>query len=205
MIKIHNITGLKYLCYTKKEGDEYLNYKGSGKYWLDHLQKNGDNITTELIYENADYKEFVKYARKLSIEYNIVESKDWANLKLEEGDGGNTTSNRMWINDGNTNKYIMKEDTIPKGWKKGRINIPFNDPEKQKEFGSRADLKLRGKKIKEAWDSGKIQRDNTNLGSRNKDPEVKQKISKALTGRKFTDEHRKKISDARKGLCGKNK
>lgn len=205
MIKTHNVTGLKYLCYTKKEDKDYDEYKGSGKYWLDHLKEHGDDITTELIYETSDYKEFVKYAREKSIEYNIVDSKDWANLKIEEGDGGNTTSNRIWINDGNVNRYILKEEEIPSGWKRGRINTVFNDPGKQKEFSSRADRKKAGLSIKKAWDEGRFNRDHSKCGKRNKDPEVRQKISKALTGRKFTDEHRKNISDARKGLRRKSK
>jgi hypothetical protein len=183
MIKTHVSTGLKYLCYTKCKGDKYENYKGSGVLWKKHLKKYGDNIVTTLIYETTDKNDFVEYARKKSIELNIVDSKEWANLKLEEGDGGDTVSNRMWINDGAINKYHFKDQPIPDGWNKGRINCIFNDREKQKELNSRVDVKVRGNKIKAAWDSGKFdKRDHSKCGVKGKDnpacrPEVRKKIS----------------------------
>jgi len=194
MIKTHTATGLKYLCYTKSEGEYYSNYKGSGKYWKNHLKKHGSGITTELIFECETKEEFKKYATKKSIEFNVVKSTEWANLKIEEGDGGDTVSNKMWVTDGKCDKYVFKDSIIEEGWKKGRSNCIFNDSKKQREFGMMADAAERGKKIKEAWDAGKCDhRDNTNIGSKNKDPEVKAKISKALTGIKRSEETKEKI------------
>jgi hypothetical protein len=87
-IKTQNNTGLKYLG--KTENDPFV-YLGSGKYWLRHLKKHGYDITTEIIYE-SDNKEDIKGAGiYYSLFYNIVESDQWANLKLEEGDGGDTS------------------------------------------------------------------------------------------------------------------
>ena len=48
MIKTHNVTGLKYLCITKKEN--WPEYLGSGKYWRNHLISHGPDIRTELLY-----------------------------------------------------------------------------------------------------------------------------------------------------------
>ena len=183
MIKTHNKTNLKYLCYTRSEGEKYSSYKGSGKYWKKHLKKYGDDITTELIFETEDKERFVAEARKKSIEFNIVESEDWANLKLEEGDGGDTVSNKMWVTDGTFDKYINKDDEIPQGWKRGRSKCVFNDKEKQREFGAMADIEKRGKKIKEAWDAGKMdhRKPNPKYGDDNpsRRPEVREKIRKA--------------------------
>ena len=184
MIKTHNETKLKYLCYTRTEGEEYANYKGSGKHWKRHLKKHGDHITTEMIFETEDKEEFKKVATNKSIELDIVNSPQWANLKIEEGDGGDTVSNRMWVTNGSVDKYMFKNDEIPTGWKRGRSKCVFNDKDKQKEFGARADVTLRGKKIKEAWDSGKMSHRKTHrhCGDDNpmRRPEVKKKVCKVV-------------------------
>ena len=86
-IKTHNITGLKY--FGKTTGINPEKYSGSGKYWLRHLQVHGKNFTTEIVgyYENET--DCVEVASSFSKEHNIVESKDWANFKIENGtDGG---------------------------------------------------------------------------------------------------------------------
>lgn len=182
MIKTHNSTGLKYLCYTRSDGEKYANYKGSGKKWKQHLKKYGDDISTELLYESESFDDFKKIAIEKSLEFNIVESEDWANLKIEEGDGGDTVSNKMWITDGQIDKYIFKSDDIPIGWKKGRSNCVFNDSDKQKDFAQRVDISSRGNAIKKAWDDGKFnKRDHSKCGTKGdlnpaKRPEVREKI-----------------------------
>ena len=98
-LKTHQITGLKYLG--KTENDPY-SYKGSGVYWKNHLKKHGNNVTTEVIYNTTDKKEFEKVALQYSRKWNIVESTEFANLIEESGQGGITTNQ----------------------WKKG--NIPYN-------------------------------------------------------------------------------
>jgi hypothetical protein len=45
-IKTHCDTGLKYLGQTKLNP---LEYKGSGKYWKNHIRKHGNKVSTELI------------------------------------------------------------------------------------------------------------------------------------------------------------
>jgi hypothetical protein len=79
--------GLNYMG--KTSVDDIENYPGSGKHWQRHLQKyNAKSIhvwNSDWFYDNS----IVDYALDLSIKYNIVESKDWANLKEENGlDGG---------------------------------------------------------------------------------------------------------------------
>jgi hypothetical protein len=85
-IKTHNQTGLKYLGKTTQDP---FTYKGSGIRWLRHINKHGYDVVTEVI-GTYDTKEKLKeagiYFSKL---WNVVESDQWANLKLEEGDGGN--------------------------------------------------------------------------------------------------------------------
>lgn len=157
MIKTHLTTKLKYLCYTTKDGIEYQKYNGSGKKWKNHLKQHGNNIHTELIFETEDYIEFKKFAIKKSIELNIVDSKEWANLKIEEGDGGDTVSNKQWITNGELEKYILKIDEIPVGWYKGRSNkCVFKNPEKQKIYAKSQSFELRSSISKKIWESGKM-------------------------------------------------
>lgn len=135
MIKTHCITGLKYLCYTQKEDHE--TYLGSGKHWRRHLKEHGECITTELIFQTDNYDEFVTVAREKSIEFDVVNDAMWANLKLEEGDGGNTVSSKRWITDGVVDVYHPKNKPLPDGWVYGRTNCKFNDPEFQAEMSGR--------------------------------------------------------------------
>lgn len=84
-LKTHNITGLKYLGITTKNP---VIYKGSGKYWLLHLNKHGNDVSTEILGQydtKEELKEAGLYYSKL---WNIVESDSFANLAPEKGGGG---------------------------------------------------------------------------------------------------------------------
>ena len=91
-IATHNKTGLKYFgktdrFHTEKELQE--SYHGSGKYWKNHLNKHGDDVTMEIWYQDDNQEAVTRLALMFSETYNIVESKEWANLKPENGlDGG---------------------------------------------------------------------------------------------------------------------
>lgn len=87
-IKRHSITGLKYFGKTKQDPYEYI---GSGRHWRNHINKHGKMfIETLWISEPYTDAELIKEAAlKFSIENDIVNSLEWANLKLEDGlDGG---------------------------------------------------------------------------------------------------------------------
>lgn len=85
-IKTHNTTGLKY--FGKTTGNPFK-YKGSGKYWKRHLKKHGYDVTTEIFAVCFSEQESKSIAEKFSIDNSIVESKLWANFKIENGqDGG---------------------------------------------------------------------------------------------------------------------
>jgi hypothetical protein len=87
-IKTHNKTGLKYLGKTVQDP---FTYKGSGKRWINHIKKHGNDVTTEIVgtYETID--NFRLDSVIISEKYNIVNSEEWANLRLETGDGGDTS------------------------------------------------------------------------------------------------------------------
>lgn len=84
--KRHRKTGLNYFGKTTKEPYDYL---GSGKYWRRHLNKHGIDVETINVWEFNEQEECTKFALCFSKENNIVESKEWVNLKDEDGkDGG---------------------------------------------------------------------------------------------------------------------
>jgi hypothetical protein len=87
-IKTHNKTGLKYLGKTIR--DPYK-YKGSGKRWTEHIKKHGYDVTTEILGIFDTNEDLAKFSIPLSEKLKIVESNDWANLKIESGDGGDTS------------------------------------------------------------------------------------------------------------------
>lgn len=84
--KRHRTTGLNYFGKTTVEPYDYY---GSGKYWRRHLAKHGIDIETVSVWEFTNQDDCTAFALNFSKEYNIVESKEWANLKPEDGkDGG---------------------------------------------------------------------------------------------------------------------
>jgi hypothetical protein len=92
-VKTHNQTGLKYFGKTTKRNPN--SYSGSGKYWVRHLKKHGNDVSTEIIGFFTDRDECVKAAIEFSESNNIVESKEWSNIKPENGlDGGATRYGR---------------------------------------------------------------------------------------------------------------
>lgn len=84
--KTHPKTGLKYLGQTQQ--DPY-SYRGSGVYWKNHLKKyGGQNIITEIVGIYSEFEELQNQGIYYSKLWNIVESKEWANLTIEDGTGG---------------------------------------------------------------------------------------------------------------------
>lgn len=114
-IKTHQITGLKY--FGKTTNDPYR-YYGSGIYWLRHLREHGYKIDTEVIGLFHNYNECKEFAINFSIKENIVESSNWANLRIENGlDGGDT---------GRTNYTPLSTETRIKISEKNKGKSPYN-------------------------------------------------------------------------------
>jgi hypothetical protein len=85
-LKTHNVTGLKYLG--KTVSDDPHSYPGSGKVWRRHIEKHGYDVTTEILLKTDDPEELRDVGMYYSNLWNIVESKEFANLIPEMGDGG---------------------------------------------------------------------------------------------------------------------
>lgn len=85
--------GLNYLGKTIKNPNDYV---GSGTIWKRHLKKynfKSSDIITKIIYSTENKNDFKYYAIKISIKLDVVNSKLFANLTNEEGQGGNTWNN----------------------------------------------------------------------------------------------------------------
>ena len=121
-IKQHSITKLKYFGKTSQL-DPYK-YIGSGTYWKLHIKKHGkEHIETLWVSELYQDTSIVEYALHFSLENNIVESNDWANLKPENGlDGGGVGGVRIqaW-----TPERKAKLSATNKGKNKGISKPPF--------------------------------------------------------------------------------
>jgi hypothetical protein len=89
-IKQHPITGLKY--FGKTTAKDPYKYLGSGTDWKLHLKEYGSThiITTIVFGPCTDSEVISEFALTFSRDNNIVESKDWANCKIENGLDGNS-------------------------------------------------------------------------------------------------------------------
>lgn len=180
-VKTHK-TGLKYLG---KTDNDPFKYKGSGTYWLRHLKKYGDEHSTEILLETDDKELFREKALYYSNLFNVVESKEWANIVPEQGDGGDTSmspkyqkylknknflfgkKNAMYgksVTDFMTDAEITKWKTNIGKAKKGRKQTAEHI-EKRKRFG-----KDNCRYGKAPWNKGKI-------GVQSKSLESKKKVS----------------------------
>lgn len=139
-IKEHSITGLKYFGKTYKQHPD--NYLGSGKYWKKHIKKHGEEfVKTTWCQLFTDEKQLIDYAIKFSEENNIVDSKEWANLKNENGlDGG--MEKGWWSEEQRKNISDRQKQRWANGVydpEKLRLSrIGFKQPQSQKDKVSKA-------------------------------------------------------------------
>ena len=91
-IKQHSVTKKKY--YGKTTRDPYT-YNGSGKHWSRHIKKHGkEHIVTLWVSELYHDTSIVEVALQFSSDNDIVNSKEWANMKPENGLNGGTSGTK---------------------------------------------------------------------------------------------------------------
>jgi len=177
-VKTHNKTGLKYLGYTSNK-DPY-NYKGSGVYWTNHIKKYGYDVTTEIIKEFDSKYEIKKWGLYYSRLWNVVKSKEWANLKEEQGDGGRQS------------KEVRKRISIA-----GKGRIPWN---KGKQIWSPQDRVKIGERNRERGNQSKetvAKRVTKNVGKKRTE-EQKKNIGAAQKGKIVSQKAKENMSKAAK-------
>lgn len=167
LVMEHNITGLKYFCKTTVL-DRVYRYKGSGIAWTKHLREHGFDVNVGVLGFYVEEKRCLDAAKKFSIENNIVDNNEWANLVIETGKNGASM-------EGERNPFFGKKHSpetaerlrvqkIGKSVNKGAYCSP--------EHRAKISASLKGRK---------------NPAS-----------SAKLTGRKLSIEHREKIIEALK-------
>jgi len=110
--KTHQLTQLNYLGFTRKDPEKY---KGSGVYWLSHLQKHGNFVDTRILLQTDDYSELCKSGKYYSQLWNVVESENWANLKPEYGEGGGVPGMNK-----NKKRPTSHIEAMKKGWQRAK-------------------------------------------------------------------------------------
>lgn len=119
MVKTHNITGLKYLCQTKRK-DPYK-YLGSGVDWITHLTLYGKSIRTDILLETSDKRLLTETGRHYSMLWNITTAMDdfgnkiWANIIPESGGGPGRSGHHVGKNNPMYGKVRddLKSETSP--------------------------------------------------------------------------------------------
>ena len=171
-IKTHRVTGMKYFGKTK---DDPFKYKGSGKYWKRHISTHGYDCDTEIIRECQTNNEVAKWGKYYSALWNIVESEEWANLKPESGDGGETPGAKERMSE-------MRKGKSP--WNKG---IAMTESMKEKQRLSHIG-KIRPPEA--------IEKHRAKVLGRKMTEDAKRKISIAHTGKILSTDHKEKISSS---------
>lgn len=150
-IKTHNITGLKYFGKTTRT-DPY-SYKGSGSHWVRHINKHGYNVTTEILGYYTNKEECIAAALEFSLSNNIVESVEWANLRTESLDGGDTSKTENYLKSLPTRKQKAK---LNKWWNNGSIQKFRPDPPDETYVRGRLEFNNIGAKIGTDLQRGKF-------------------------------------------------
>ena len=179
-IKQHSITKKKY--FGKTTAKNPYKYLGSGEYWTDHIKKHGkEHVVTRYVSKPyTDSDTISNRALAFSIRHNIVESKDWANIKPENGlDGGATMK-------GKTHSAESKQKISDA--KKGRTH---SDESKQKMSGSQKG-RTHSTETKQKM-SGSQKGKTHSIKS-------KQKMSNVKKGKPHSTETKQKMSDIKIGV-----
>jgi len=107
-IKQHNISGVKYFGKTSAK-DPYV-YKGSGKYWIRHLNTHGrDQVTTLQVWSFEKSEDATEFALNFSREHDIVNSPEWANLMEENALTGCPTGYK-WSDERRNDRRTLLEN-----------------------------------------------------------------------------------------------
>lgn len=183
-VKTHNATCLKYLGQTSQDP---IIYKGSGKYWLQHIKKHGYDVSTEILLSTNDKSELIEAGEAYSKKFNVVDSKEWANLIEEKGPGGSFAgrnhsekTKKMWSK---KRKGICSHNGFSE---KGIENIrAANSKPKTEDHKRKLSESLSGKTYEK-------------LGRRHLTAEEREKISASKRGKPRSEETKAKLREATK-------
>lgn len=196
-IKQHNVTGLKYFGKTVRK--DPIKYLGSGTYWTNHLKKHGADITTIWCQLFTNIDDLVTHAVKFSLDNNIVESTEWANLEIEDGLSGSGFSRIV------TQSTINKRVEKLKGKKRtaeqrermrqAQLSKKQKTPEEKALISQKISAALKGRKLGPKSEEHKAKLSLLNKG---KSPGPRSEETKQKMRKPKSEAHRKAISEGRK-------
>jgi hypothetical protein len=181
--------GLKYLGKTIK--DPYQ-YSGSGIVWRRHLKKYGfsnDDIQTTVLFETTSKEELKEMGAFFSETLDIVKNKVFANLIVEEGQGGKTLyseNHPCWDFKERIREYWTYEKR-----KEQSEKMKFDNPSKKEYVKEKLKQSASGRKFSDEVNKKKGKVGDNNVSKRE---DVRLKISNGLKGRKLSQETKDKIS-----------
>jgi len=172
-IKQHSKTGLKYFGKTTKK-DPYK-YQGSGTRWTNHIKKHGKEFIETLWLSEPYYDTSItEVALQFSNENDIVESKDWANLILENGLDGGAAGGKLSV--------------------EHKARISASKQNISDETKAKMSAAHKGRKHSEET------KEKMSASKKNMSTETKARISAAQKDKKISEETKAKISAALKGF-----
>jgi hypothetical protein len=176
-VKQHQSTGLKY--FGKTTCQDPFAYRGSGKYWKNHLKKHGADINTIELWGFDNQDACTRFALEFSEKHHIVESKEWANLIPENGMDGTTAG-------------IKFSEEIKSKMRAARLGKPR--PENLgKKRSEETKAKMRAAKLgKKLSEEHKVKIGASNIGRKHSE-ETKAKMRSAKLGTPFSAEHKAKM------------
>ena len=149
--------------------DRVCRYKGSGVAWTKHLKEFGKDITVGVLGFYTNAERCYKAAEEFSREHDVANSKDWANIIPETGKNGASLVGELNPFYGKKHTPEMVEHLRQQKIGKSVNKGAYRSPEQRAKISA----SLKGRK----------------------NPAV----SKALTGKKLSEETKLKISKSGKG------
>lgn len=205
-IKTHNITGKKYFGKTNRELSKLKSYKGSGKHWVRHLKVHGNDVSTRIFAAFEEDEFYYNIIEKICLDFSeskkIVDSSIWLNIRPENGFDGapkghkhskQTKEKLSKIKIGTLaseeTKLLMSEQR--KGKNHWMVKHNLSDEQKKEYTAHLLDIDRNG--------------ENNGMFGKEHTDKTKEKISKANTGSKRTDEQKQQLSNILKGKSHKLK
>lgn len=203
------------LYFGRTEKSNPLYYKGSGKYWKNHLKKHSIVPNNIKLWQFDSQEKCTKFALRFSRFYNIVKSPMWFNEKDENGQHNwgpcshkGKSYEEIYGERADEMRQYKKGKTYEEIYGKERAEL-----EKQKRSAAHSGRKKsesHKENLKAAWANNpertiwnkNISKDDprySSLLNRVVTDETRQKLSNAKKGKKPSDDHRRKNSESNKG------
>lgn len=121
MLKTHNTTGMKYLCFHNGTESSCIKYTGSGKYWKLHLKKHGVNVSTDILESSLDKEYISSKGLEYSKLWDVVKSDKFANLIVE--DAQKSFSSIDYVKSGIDRKERIKKYGFTENEKQAHLKV----------------------------------------------------------------------------------